>query len=230
MEKLKNMNEKLIDAFSSSRCPICLMLREKEFNELCNWVVQSGDEHKNSSNRIELLFSGGFCNNHFWEFQKLSTYYGSASISAQLIERILKIFERYNYQYFHDFLRQRNGDANIWSIEENSYCPVCREMKRNGEEYLKELTRILENEEFQKKYLKGCGLCIPHWLKCMYYVENESIAKFLMETQITQLKKIKENAISFIHKKKPPLRWQQTEDEKCSWFKAIEKIVGRIGA
>ncbi|NLH15863.1 MAG: MFS transporter [Phycisphaerae bacterium] len=79
-------------------------------------------------------------------------------------------------------------------------------------------------------YEKSCGLCIPHLMKGMEYFEDISILKYLYETEIDQLETVKTNTASFIKKMDPPLRWEQTEDEQKSWYRAIEKMVGRSGA
>jgi hypothetical protein len=71
---------------------------------------------------------------------------------------------------------------------------------------------------------------MPHFLKIVNYIEDIQLSRFLFDTQLIQLEKIKSDAASFIGKKEPPLRWEQTEAEKRSWFRAIEKIVGRNGA
>ena len=71
---------------------------------------------------------------------------------------------------------------------------------------------------------------MPHLIKIIDYIEDDLLIKFLFETEIAQMEKIKANAINLIRKRDPPLSWEQTEDEKGSWFRAIEKIVGRNGA
>jgi hypothetical protein len=70
---------------------------------------------------------------------------------------------------------------------------------------------------------------MPHFIKIADYIEDDSVMKFLFETEIAQMEKIKVNAINLIQKQEPPLCWEQTEDDKKSWFRAIEKIVGRSG-
>jgi hypothetical protein len=50
-----------------------------------------------------------------------------------------------------------------------------------------------------------------------------------LETEKKQLERVKMDALELIRKKNPPLRWEQTDDEKNSGFRAIEKLVGRRG-
>jgi len=229
MEQIKSISEKVIDAFSSGRCPVCAMLRQDEFDSLCHWVGQSAEQYKGSEERIKLVTSGGFCNYHFWEFQRLNTNYGSAAIGAELIERLIKILRTHNYENLIDAFKERKEDFKIWSFEGSTYCPLCRVLRKKEKRYLKELTVILQDDGHKAKYSESRGLCIPHFIKIVDYIENGLLIKFLFETQIAQMEKIKANAINLIQKKEPPLCWEQTEDEKKSWFRAIEKIVGRSG-
>ena len=229
MEQIKSMSEKVIDAFSSGRCPVCAMLRQDEFDSLCHWVGQSAEQYKDSEERIKLLTSGGFCNYHFWELQGINTNYGSAAIGVELLERLIKILRTHNYENLIDALKERKEDFKIWSFEGSTYCPLCRVLRKKEKRYLKELMVILQDDGHKAKYSESCGLCIPHFIKIVDYIENGLLIKFLFETQIAQMEKIKANAINLIQKKEPPLCWEQTEDEKKSWFRAIEKIVGRSG-
>jgi hypothetical protein len=229
MEQIKSMSEKVIDAFSSGRCPVCAMLRQDEFDSLCRWVVQSAEKYKGSEERIKLVTSGGFCNYHFWEFQGLNTNYGNAAVGAELLERLIKILRTRNYENIIDVFRERKDDFKAWSLEGNAHCLLCRELKKKEKRYLKELMVILQDDGHKAKYSESCGLCIPHFIKIVDYIENGLLIKFLFETEIAQIEKIKANAINLIQKKEPPLCWEQTEDEKKSWFRAIEKIVGRSG-
>jgi hypothetical protein len=229
MEEIKSISEKIIDTFSSDRCPVCAMLRQDEFDSLCYWVGQSDDKYKESENRNRLLASGGFCNYHFWKFQGISTKYGSAAIGAELVERLIKILRNHNYENLIDAFKERKDDFKIWSLEGNAHCLLCRDLKKKEKTYLKELTVILQDNGYKAKYLESCGLCMPHFIKIVDYIEDGSLTNFLFETEITQMEKIKANATNLIQKKDPPHCWGQTEDEKKSWFRAIEKIVGRSG-
>jgi len=230
MEEIKSISEKIINAFSSGRCPVCAMLRKDEFDSLCYWVGQSGDKYKGSKERTKLLTTGGFCNYHFWKFQGINADYGSAAIGAELIERLIKILRNHNYENLIDAFKERKEDFKIWSLEGNTHCLICRELKKKEKRYLEELTDILQDNVHKAKYAESYGLCMPHFIKISDYIEDGLLTKFLFETEIAQMEKIKANAMNLIQKKDPPHCWEQTEDEKKSWFRAIEKIVGRSGA
>jgi hypothetical protein len=230
MEKTKDTRTRVVEAFSSNGCPICAILRRDEFDSLCQWVGQSGESDKNSERRKLLLSAGGFCNYHFWQFERMSTHYGSAGIAAQLIEKLLQLLRMHKQKYFADAIKYKGCHSKIQLNNNNAECPLCCELCEKERAYLKEILAILRQNEYRSRYEKSCGLCMPHLMKVIDYIDDISLLKFLFETEIDQLEKVKTDAVSFVSKRYPPLRWRQTEDEKKSWFRAIEKITGRCGA
>jgi hypothetical protein len=230
MEETKDNRTRIIEAFSSEGCPLCAMLRRDEFDSLCQWVGLSEERAKDSAQRKQLLTADGFCNYHFWRFQQMSTHYGSAGIAIQLIEKLLGILRTHKQKCFADVIRYKGGHSKIQLNDNNAECPLCCELCEKERVYLKELLAILKQNEYRSRYEKSCGLCIPHLMKVIDYIEDVLLLKYLFETEIDQLEKVKTDAASFVSKRYPPLRWEQTDNEKSSWFRAIEKIIGRSGA
>jgi len=204
-------NKKIIESFSSGRCPVCALLQEDEYNYLCHWVGASGEKYKYSDERFRLLKLNGFCNYHFWRLERINTYYGSARICVGLIEKIIDDLQNQ---------KDRLG-AN---------CPVCEDLKANESEHIKELISLLDSRDNRRRYAEGWGVCIPHLMKALTYTNSDNhLASFLVKTEKKQLERVKVNALELIRKRHSSLRWQQTDDEKNSWFRAIEKLVGRRG-
>jgi len=212
MKLLKEIEAKILGSFSSGRCPICALLRQDEFDYLCDWVGSSNEKYRNTKRRIRLLKSRGFCNYHFWEFEKISSHYGSAEVSIELIEQLITIL-------------RTNEDCRNRHIT----CLVCSDLKQKESSYLNGLACLLKDDNNRKKYAEGWGLCYPHLLKILNHIKDASITKFLLKTELEQLKRVKSHAMELLRKKEPPLRWEQTDDEKGSYFRAIEKLVGRRG-
>jgi len=226
MEETKDNRTRIIEAFSSDGCPLCAMLRRDELDSLYQWVGQSNENAKNSAQIKQLLDAGGFCNFHFWQLQKMSTHYGIASIGGQLIDKLLETLKRHKQKYFVDAIKHRESHLKIWLIE----CPLCCELSKKEREYLKELLVVLTDNKYKSEYEQSRGLCMPHLMKITGYIDNDLLLDILYETEIYQLEKLKSDAADFVSKRYPPQRWKQTEDEKKSWFRAIEKIVGRSGS
>ena len=111
---------KLVDAFLSGRCPICSLLQQDEFDYLCHWVGVSDEKDRASEERVRLLKSKGFCNYHFWEFERISGFYGSAEIGLGLVEKII------------DILRRKENGTQFSGLLEHFRdldCPLCADMK-----------------------------------------------------------------------------------------------------
>jgi hypothetical protein len=223
VEQTKNTRVRITEAFSSNGCPLCTMLQKDEFNSLCQWVGRSNNNAKDCEQIKQLIDAGGFCSYHFWRFSKICTHYGIANIAGQLIEKLLEILKTTGRKYFVDTLEQREKASEFWLVE----CPLCFELNEKENVYLKELTAVLKEDGYKSKYEKSCGLCMPHYRKIIGGIGNDSLPRFLFETEINQLEKIKTAAAGLVDKSEPPLRWEQTEDEKKSWFLSVEKIVGR---
>lgn len=144
----------------------------------------------------------------------------------QLIEKLLETLKTSKQTHPVNALKRRDRVSDAWFAE----CPLCFELKAIEGRYLEKLTVVLKNNRFKTLYENSCGLCIPHCVKAINYIDDDSLMDFLYEAGINQLKRIKTNADSFISKRYPPQRRQQTEDEKISWFRAVEKIAGRSGS
>jgi hypothetical protein len=210
----------IADAFLSGRCPICALLAQDEFDLLCRWVGLSDEKYRASKERNRLLKANGFCNYHFWAFERISGPYGSAEVGMELIEEIIDILQG-----------EEGGNRFLGLLEHyrNLDCPLCADMGEIETAYIKELISLLAFHDNRDKYAAGWGLCLPHLIQTVMQLKDDSIVLFLLETAKERAEMVKLNAKEFIRKKDPPLRWEQTDDEENSGFRAIEKIIGRRG-
>ncbi|MBM4053864.1 MAG: hypothetical protein FJ264_04150 [Planctomycetes bacterium] len=219
MDRANKIYSRIISALSSERCPVCAMLYQDEFDSLCRWAGKSGETYRDSEQRIHLVNAGGFCNYHFWQFQRISSHYGTANVCIVLLVKLIAVLNSVKHKH----------NLNILSAENVMKCPLCYELKQKEAGYLKELTNILEDDDIKPKYVSGCGACMPHFIRLMDYSDDELLLEFLFDTQITQIARIKSDAEGFIRKMNPSSRWEQTKAEKKSWLLAIEKIAGKNG-
>jgi len=208
MDEIKDICTRIIEAFSSDRCPLCGVLRMDEFNSLWQWAGHSGENDKNSEKRKQLINAGGFCSYHFWRFKEMCTDYGIASICTQLIEKLLEILKT----------------GKQWAVK----CPVCSELSQKESEYFSQLLFLLKDGH-ASKYEESSGLCIWHYMKIREFFGDDPILEFLHKSQLNQLEKIKINAAGLIAKQEPPLNLQQTDDEKHSPLRTTWKMAGLSG-
>jgi len=210
----------ILDAFLSGRCPICSLLRQNEFDLLCRWVGRSGEEDREAKERKELLKANGFCNYHFWEFGQISGQYGGAEICIGLINKYVAILQNEQKE-----IRSSGVKTHYRGLD----CPLCADMRKIETDYIIELISLLDSDENRRKYAAGWGLCIPHLIKTIIEVKDDSLVSFLFEEEKEKMEQLELNAREFVRKRNAPLRWEQTDDEKNSWFRAIENLVGRRG-
>jgi hypothetical protein len=103
--------------------------------------VINDKKYENSDERNRILRMGGFCNYHFWEYQRISTDYGIAEISIGLIDRIIDILQ---------------GRRNLEDLSARD-CPLCVDLKASESKYIKEFIALLGSRENQTKYAKKRG-------------------------------------------------------------------------
>ena len=137
--------DNIVDAFSSGRCPICFLLQQDEFAYLCHWVGVSDEKDRASEERVRLLKSKGFCNYHFWEFNRISGYYGSAEIGMTIIEIVIAIFKNEGREALLADLLKHYHELD---------CPLCADMKEKEIGYIKELISLFESNENRSKYAR----------------------------------------------------------------------------
>jgi hypothetical protein len=73
------------------------------------------------------------------------------------------------------------------------------------------------------------GLCIPHFSEAFLSSNSRHIEDQLLIIQKTHIRNFLNKLNEFIRKKGPLLRWERTEDEKVSYYTAIEKLTSSEG-
>ena len=141
----------------------------------------------------------GYCNHHFWRIASLTTPEAVASMGAMLIEN--------------------------HSFSPNS-CLVCEHLKAKEIEFLNEFKKDITDTAFGNSEQSERRLCQPHFTLIIKQLKGEiaeyfsSIQKFHNDQLLKELK-------SFVEKRNS--RHERDKNEKTSWWRAVEKIVGRKG-
>lgn len=129
MEEMQSAEQKIIEAFSSGRCPLCHLLRQDEFNILCEWVGECGDSDIISEHSKKLLEADGFCNHHFWLFHDMCSAYGSAAIAGRLLEKLEAFFKTFEFAINPKGLKNLVAHFERESDGGGSSCYVCSHLK-----------------------------------------------------------------------------------------------------
>jgi hypothetical protein len=160
--------------------------------------------------REDLVFAKGYCNFHFYEMARLTSPLVNAVVVKDLIDKEVEEIEK-------------GAIPSPGKID----CPVCRYVGQKEEVYLREFTTLLQDEAIQKKYEGTDGLCRVHMKKILYPLEGNELGQFVLRTQLSQLKNLKEELQNFISKGGRGSR--EMGREKNSWWIAIKKMVGKKG-
>ncbi len=141
----------------------------------------------------------GFCNYHFWSIASLTTHEAVASMGAMLIENN--------------------------SFPPNS-CLVCEHLKTKEAEFLNEFIGDITVAAFENVDRSERRVCQPHFKSIIEHLDGEitesfsSIQRLHNEQLLRELK-------SFL--KKRDRRLGRDKNERTSWWRAVEKLVGRKG-
>jgi hypothetical protein len=141
----------------------------------------------------------GFCNYHFWKIASLTTPEAVASMGAMLIE---------NDKY------------------PSNSCLICEYLNGKEAEFIDEFVKNITGADPENSNQSRKRLCQPHFRLTLKHLDGEiaeyfsSIQKIYNEQLLMELK-------SFVEKRNG--RHERDKNEKTSWWRAVEKLVGRKG-
>jgi hypothetical protein len=157
-------DQTIIDTIKTEpRCPICALVRENEFNMLCQLQY---DVTRDRQTRVELSAEGGFCEFHFRQFRKLANSKTNALLLLELIRRYC----------------ENNGATPVT-------CRVCTAVESFEETLVNTLADMLDTEAFRNVYAASGGVCIKHMHDVQARDISESARFWIAERQIEQMKR-----------------------------------------
>jgi hypothetical protein len=213
------VEERFKKAFNSGRCIICHLLREDEFDILCQWV---GNRQEEEFQKI-LLGRGGFCNYHLWTLEKLCDPLGTAYLTKALLDQFICEADENRIDEFKNYTKKQ------YNLSEKNKCPVCDGIAGCEAKHLKNLKEFLRSEQNLELYQKSRGLCIIHFIKLFDFLEDTRLKEKIFSIQKQHIEILLRELEGFIRKQRRTLRWQRTDDEKRAYMRALEKLVATRG-
>jgi hypothetical protein len=141
----------------------------------------------------------GFCNYHFWKIASLTTPEAVASMGMILME----------------------NDSNL-----SNSCLICEHLKTKEAEFLNEFIRDITVAAFENVDRSERRVCQPHFKSIIEHLDGET-AEHFSNTQRLHNEQLLRALKGFIEKRS---NWfERSKNEKTSWWRAIEKLVGRKG-
>jgi len=141
----------------------------------------------------------GFCNYHFWKIASLTTPEAVASMGAMLIE---------NDKY------------------PSNSCLICEYLKRKEAEFIDEFVKNITVTASKNANPTKARLCQPHFRSIIEHLDGE-IAEYFSGNQRLHNEQLLRELNSFVGKRDD--RSERDKNEKTSWWRAVEKLVGRKG-
>jgi hypothetical protein len=141
----------------------------------------------------------GFCNYHFWSIASLTTPEAVASMGIMLIEN---------------------------NSTQSNCCLVCDHLRTKEAELVNEFVKDAPIATSKDSDQSGRRFCQPHFRLIMKQLDGE-IAEYFSNIQKLHNEQLLVELKSFVEKRNS--RHERDKNEKTSWWRAIEKSVGRKG-
>jgi len=142
----------------------------------------------------------GFCNYHFWCIASLTTPEAIASIGTMLIEND--------------------------SFPSTNNCLICEYLKRIEAEFIDESVKNITVTTSENAVRSAMRFCQPHFGLIMKHINGE-IAEYFSNIQKLHKEQLLGELKGFVEKRDK--RSERNENEGTSWWRAVEKLVGRKG-
>ena len=187
-----------------SRCPVCVLVQEKEFS-LLSHLQYRVSQHKRV--RKSIAAENGFCDFHFRQFRKIANNRTNAALLLSFIEEYRKGVQRY----------PRNG------FPKHVHCRLCNALDAYDKKLEIVMATILRNAMYRKLYVKSSGLCLLHERSVERSLRSIEAKRWLKETQLHQLI----SKIPMLEHVVAKSYYDTTAEERGTIPSLVEKFVGR---
>ncbi len=224
----------LNQALHSPGCPIC-NIKAIESNRYFRFFLH--ENVNDVSTRVRLYDSLGFCNRHAWQCQTMELQqYKDGMKHGILYEWLLKTVQPRIQEIKQNLSAPETTRSRFWQhkksesepspMARNQDCPACVSENYSVELYLETLVKGLSNAKLRTEYLKGDGLCIPHFLQAINLeIEKEHLQR-LCDLQIDRINGLLSSLTSYVNKHDYQNHEPYSQEELESWTKAVQLMVG----
>jgi len=194
----------LKDACDSRRCPICLLLNQKEQQHIESIFY----EHVNDSKvREKFREAQGLCSDHVKLFLKYGDALGLAIFANDLV---------------YHFIETSNGSF------ESSICPLCQSNAQTETRLVQAFVDYLALDEFWQAVENSVGLCQWHLRLIGQLSPDKELKLKLLNFQKEKLAEHQALLESFIEKNNFTVPHEDTTDAEAQSYQLVWKLL-RIG-
>jgi len=179
------------------RCPLCAMVREREFDILSHLQYQVTHDE---ALRNTIAEEGGFCDFHFRQFRKLA----NAETNSLLLITMVQAY---------------SSQGN--SVQ--ATCRLCSELALYESSILEATVGLMAEESARAAYADSSGLCLIHMHAVEQRLDDPHVRLWLRAMQSQQMKRNLPSLVAMSTRS----FFDTTQSQRSSILCIVEKFVGR---
>ena len=227
----------LLDAFAEPGCPVCRRLEQGSLRALDAVLYEQVND---PPTRRRLVSSHGLCNWHAWLLPRVqSSALGVAVIYHHLLKEALKRLQETIRE-----VRPRSRRKGIWERvrragalpltilewrRKKTRCPVCSLAGRSERADLRAILDHIGEPEFAEAFARSTGLCVPHLCGALTIGGDHPNLPIVLAAHEERWQGLIGDLEEFTRKFDYRYAKEAIGDEKTSWRRALETIVGHAG-
>jgi predicted GTPase len=200
----------------AKECPVCRHITRQASDFFAHWQYKiSSDEEARNEFAAEL----GFCPVHTWQLFAVSSPHGASVGFARLTEHIAHRLKEYK--------ELPGTEKTIKDLfHDSGNCRVCKMLRKVEEQYISQLSGLLNKTDGLNQYHHSQGVCLRHLDMLLKAISSEEIRKFLISHAILRFGEDTEDMRSFALKGEALRRALQNQNEQDAYKRAILRMVG----
>jgi len=209
----------LMDACSQPGCPLCTVTQAAVERYISGLFYES---ILDPISRRKLRNSLGLCQKHARLVLDagLSDALGLAILYEDLVGKVLELLPVAT-----NSTRITKKEA-IRFLEPAKPCPACIQEKETSRRFSSALGEASHQGGFQQAFRKSDSLCLPHLREAIEYTSNQHSLRALLDSQSEKITGLRQQLAEFIRKNDYRFRDEAFGEERDSYRRAIEMIVG----
>jgi len=219
----------LVEALAEGGCPICRLAAKRVAGYLDALLY----EHVNDPGlRHETRRSQGFCQRHAQELVELGDGLGVALIYRDIVEALTKRLKGFRPRRLHPLSPRRvlgplpAAERLAEELAPEARCPACQMEEEAEKRYVGALVKHLAEPDFLASYRGSSGLCLGHFQRALRLARSEEALATLVEGQAQVLERLDGELAEFIRKHDYRFQDEGFGEERDSWIRVVEKMVG----
>lgn len=203
-------------------CPVCSVVRGLAFDELCQLQQQAVVD---PNTHADVVARGGYCAEHFWCLDQLTSPVTNASLLALLMERLSERIAAVAVEVGAggDVLRQDAAEI-ADRLGAPRACRVCDRVVLWVQSAIASLLVIIREPARLEQYQRSDGLCLPHLARALSACGDRVPAEQLLRAAHEQARRLAADLTSYVRKREQ--RDRSWGAEEAAPHAAIEKLVG----